>query len=107
MLVHGDLHVRHLIVDETATLTGVIDWGDVALAHPSVDLQIGWSGFSGDARDAFLTAYGAVPLDWALRAMVSALFYSATLALYARRDGVLYLQREAIAGLERATDSLA
>jgi len=107
VLVHGDLHVRHLLVDGSANLTGIIDWGDVAIAHPSVDLQIGWSGFSGEARQAFLAAYGGIPDDWALRALVSALFYSATLALYARRDGASRLEREAIAGLERAMDDQA
>lgn len=103
VLVHGDLHVRHLVVSDQAELAGVIDWGDVSIAHPSVDLQIGWSGFTGIARGAFLTAYGEVPEDWALRAQVSAIFYSATLALYARRDGLRELAREAVAGLERAS----
>ena len=107
VLVHGDLHVRHLLVDGSASLMGVIDWGDVALAHPSVDLQIGWSGFSGEARREFLAAYGEIPDDWALRAMVAALFYSATLALYARRDDASKLEREAIAGLERAMNDQA
>jgi aminoglycoside phosphotransferase (APT) family kinase protein len=105
VVVHGDLHVRHLVVSDQAELAGVIDWGDVSIAHPSVDLQIGWSGFAGQAREAFLTAYGKVPEDWALRAQVSAIFYSATLALYARRDGLRELAREAIAGLERASMS--
>jgi aminoglycoside phosphotransferase (APT) family kinase protein len=107
VLVHGDLHVRHLLVDDAAKLTGVIDWGDVCLAHPSADLQVGWSGFSGEARRAFLGAYGEIPHDWVVRARVSALFYSATLALYARRDGASKLEREAIAGLERAMDQQA
>jgi len=104
VLVHGDLHVRHLLVDEAGDAAGVIDWGDISLAHPSIDLQIGWSGFSGMARAAFLEAYGPVPNGWTLRARLSALFYSATLALYAHRDGLQKLKQEAIAGLRRATD---
>jgi aminoglycoside phosphotransferase (APT) family kinase protein len=45
-LVHGDLHSRHLLVDDDHRLTGVIDWGDLCLSDPSVDLSIVWSFLS-------------------------------------------------------------
>ena len=102
VLVHGDLHVRHALVDQDGHATGIIDWGDISLAHPSVDLQIGWSGFAGEARSALLAAYGPIPDEWRLRARVSALFYSASLATLAHRDGLAALEREARSGLRRA-----
>jgi aminoglycoside phosphotransferase (APT) family kinase protein len=42
---HGDLHVRHLLVDEDAQAAGVIDWGDVCVADPALDLSLAYSGF--------------------------------------------------------------
>jgi aminoglycoside phosphotransferase (APT) family kinase protein len=57
-LVHGDLHVRHLLVDDAGVLAGVIDWGDVCRAHPSADLSLFWSLLPAAGRHAFLAAYG-------------------------------------------------
>ena len=39
VVAHGDLHMRHLLVDGDGELTGVIDWGDVCRGDPSVDLS--------------------------------------------------------------------
>jgi aminoglycoside phosphotransferase (APT) family kinase protein len=100
-LVHGDLHVRHLLVGDTGA-AGVIDWGDMCLADPSVDLQIGWSAFSGSARSAFLDAYGPVPDGRAVRAQVLALHLSALLVIYAQHEGLAAVEREALGGLTRA-----
>lgn len=47
---HGDLHVRHLLVDRDGSATGVIDWGDLCLADPAVDLSIAYFGFAGKPR---------------------------------------------------------
>jgi aminoglycoside phosphotransferase (APT) family kinase protein len=44
VLVHGDLHFRHLLV-EGRSLTRVIDWGDLCLGAPAMDLQIAGSFF--------------------------------------------------------------
>jgi aminoglycoside phosphotransferase (APT) family kinase protein len=38
-LAHGDLHVRHLLVDEAGALAGVIDWGEVCRGHPASELE--------------------------------------------------------------------
>jgi aminoglycoside phosphotransferase (APT) family kinase protein len=40
VLCHGDLHVRHLLVDGDGSAAGVIDWGDLCLADAAVDLSI-------------------------------------------------------------------
>lgn len=103
VVVHGDLHVRHLLVDGTGAAAGVIDWGDVCRADPAVDLAIAFSGFDGAARAAFLTAYGPVSAERELRARVLAVFLSAALAEYAAAEGRDRLLGEALAGLGRAT----
>lgn len=58
VLLHGDLHLRHVLVAGDGTATGVIDWGDTGLGDPAVDLMIGYAAFAGPARRAFLDAYG-------------------------------------------------
>jgi aminoglycoside phosphotransferase (APT) family kinase protein len=100
-VVHGDLHIRHVLVDGAGTVTGVIDWGDLGRADPSSDMSLYWSLLPERARREFLAAYGPVRPDQLLRARVLALFLSAVLALYARHEGMAALEREAIAGLER------
>src|SRR3954470_2197755 len=42
-VVHGDLHFRHLLVDDHGALSGVIDWGDVFRGDPAIDLTLLWS----------------------------------------------------------------
>lgn len=107
VLVHGDLHVRHVLVgrdgaSDEVRVTGVIDWGDVALADPAVDLAIAWAALAGEARAAFLETYGPVSADRELAARVLAVHLSAALAQYAAAEGMAPLLDEALAGLRRA-----
>jgi aminoglycoside phosphotransferase (APT) family kinase protein len=60
VLVHNDLHEEHFLFDlATRDLVGIIDWGDVALGDPAVDLcgVFAWLGMPAAARLA--AAYGA------------------------------------------------
>ena len=92
-LVHGDLHVRHLLVDRE---------GDLCRADPSVDLILFWSFLPPRAREEFLAGYGPVAPERLLRARVLSLFLSATLLLYAEDEGMPNLRAESLAGLARA-----
>ncbi len=69
VLVHGDLHLRHLLVDVSGRATGVIDWGDTCFADTAVDLCLAYAGFTGPAREALLAAYGAVDSEREVRAL--------------------------------------
>jgi aminoglycoside phosphotransferase (APT) family kinase protein len=60
-LVHGDLYARHLLLDETARPTGIIDWGDVHLGDPALDLAIAFLMLPAVAHTTFRDAYG--PID--------------------------------------------
>lgn len=102
VLVHGDLHPRHLLVDRAGRSTGVIDWGDTCFAHPSVDLSLAWSAFDGRARAALLDAYGMIDADTELRARALALCLSAALAEWAAATGEHRLLPEYLHGLHRA-----
>ena len=101
VVVHGDLHFRHLLVDRGAA-SGVIDWGDVCRADPAIDLPLLWSFVPPRGRTAFLDAYGPVNDAQLLRARVLAIQLCAALAEYARVEGNAGVEREAVAGLERA-----
>ena len=102
VVVHGDLHVRHLLVDEHGDISGVIDWGDLGRADPSSDLSLLWSLLPAAARREFIDAYGPVSPDQLLRARVLALFLSAVIALYAHHERMPALERGAIEGVARA-----
>ena len=100
VLLHGDLHVRHFLIDR-AVISGVIDWGDVCVGDPAIDLQLVWSFLPPHGRDGFLEEYGPIDDETRLRARVLAIFLSALLTLYARHESRAALERETLAGLER------
>ena len=102
VLVHGDLHVRHVVVGNDGRASGVLDWGDVCLADPAVDLSLAYAAFGGPARDALLAAYGEVDAERELRARCLAVRLSALLAEYAAAEGRAALLTESLAGLRRA-----
>lgn len=101
VLVHGDLHFRHLLVD-AGTASGVIDWGDVCRSDPAIDLPLLWSFVPPAGRAAFLDAYGPVSAAQLLRARVLGVQLCAALAHYGRVEGNAGVEREAVSGLERA-----
>ncbi|WP_244894040.1 phosphotransferase [Planobispora rosea] len=103
VVVHGDLHLRHLLVGPDGRATGVIDWGDLCRADPAVDLSLAYAGFSGAARTALLAAYGR-PLgpERETAARVLAVFLCAALADYAESTGRDRLLTASLAGIRRA-----
>lgn len=100
VVTHGDLHFRHLLVDG-GRASGVIDWGDVCLADPAIDLSLLWSFVAPGQRGAFLDAYGRVTGAQLVRARVLALQLCATLAHYGRSEGNVPVERAGVDGLER------
>jgi aminoglycoside phosphotransferase (APT) family kinase protein len=104
-IVHGDLHFRHVLVDGGGRLAGVIDWGDLCRADPSVDLALVWALLPRESRDAFLEAYGPVSGERLLRARVLALCLCAALAAYGRHEALPGVEGEALDGLRRAAES--
>jgi aminoglycoside phosphotransferase (APT) family kinase protein len=103
VVVHGDLHLRHVLIDDLGAVAGVIDWGDLAVSDPSVDLSLGWALFPPDVRKEFLSAYGEVDHETRLRARVLALFLCAALAISAFHRGPRSVLEAAVRGLTIAT----
>jgi len=106
VLVHGDLHFRHVLVDGGG-VTGIVDWGDVCRADPAVDLSLVWSYFPPAGREAFLDEYGDVTEAQAVRGQVLGLSLCAALARYGRDEGFVDVERDAVAGLDRIARGLA
>jgi aminoglycoside phosphotransferase (APT) family kinase protein len=107
VVCHGDLHLRHVLVRADGRAGGVIDWGDVCLADPAIDLAFAYAALSGSARASLLTAYEAGNgrrLDAAQEtlARLLALGLSAMLALTAHECEDVGLRDEALAGMARA-----
>ena len=61
-LVHYDLLPEHILLDPaTGHLSGIIDWGDVGIAHPAVDLAAAFIQPGLTDAPAAMHAYGASP----------------------------------------------
>ncbi|MEO6470898.1 MAG: phosphotransferase [Aeromicrobium sp.] len=100
---HGDLYSRHVLVGpEADAVCGIIDWGDLCMAVPAVDLAIAYSAFSGEARESLLDAYGSIDPETEIRSRTFAIFSAASVAHYAHDVGDEILLDEAIAGLQGA-----
>ena len=84
-------------------LSAVIDWGDLCLGDPSIDLSLYWSLLDAPARAAFREAYGTDSLSppRLLRARVLALSLNGLLARYALDIADPALLAETLAGLDR------
>lgn len=100
-VVHGDLHLRHLLVDDHGQPTAVIDWIDLSRSTPGVDLALYWSLLPQEGRAEFREAYGPITDEQLLCARILALFLCGTLAVYGHHEGMPTLKREALAGLDR------
>ncbi|HYF52485.1 MAG TPA: phosphotransferase [Planctomycetota bacterium] len=82
VVVHGDLYERHLIVNEQHCISGVIDWGDVHVGDPAVDLSIVYRLLPAEERDAFYRVYGQIDARTAAMAQWRAAFHALQLAAY-------------------------
>ncbi|QEO09191.1 aminoglycoside phosphotransferase family protein [Protaetiibacter larvae] len=56
--LHGDLHPGNVLVDG-ATVTAVIDFGDITAGDPAADLSAGWLFFTAAGRERFRAQLGA------------------------------------------------
>ncbi|QHE54005.1 phosphotransferase [Pontibacillus sp. HMF3514] len=81
-LVHGDFHIRNILVDVENRISGVIDWGDSVIGHPSVDLSFIYSFFSEQGREHFYDIYGQVDEETKTLAKFISIYISVVLLLY-------------------------
>ena len=86
-LVHGDLYIRHLMIDSNRTLCGVIDWGDIHVGDPALDLQVVFTVLPKETHPAFFAAYGTVSNETWLLARLRGLFSTCVTTVYANSIG--------------------
>lgn len=99
VVVHGDLYVRHLLVDEDRRVAGVIDWGDVHGGDPALDLAVAYAFLPARARDTFARAYGPADERTWRTARLRAAYHSVNLLWFADSTGDETLVRESLRSL--------
>jgi aminoglycoside phosphotransferase (APT) family kinase protein len=105
-LVHGDLYARHVLLDANASLTGVIDWGDVHLGDPAIDIAIAHLVLPSSAHTAFRDAYGAVDdRTWTV-ARYRAIYHAIIELDYGIRENDAGMREIGFAALRLMKDSL-
>lgn len=62
--VHGDISAGNLLVDK-GRLSGVIDFGQLAVGDPACDFSIAWTFFTGESRKTFRARLGVDSATWA------------------------------------------
>jgi aminoglycoside phosphotransferase (APT) family kinase protein len=104
-VVHGDLHLRHLLVDDRGAPAAVIDWIDLSRNEPGVDLVLYWCALPPGGREEFRASYGPLTDDQLLLGRILSLFLCGTLAVWGDHEGVEHVKREALGGLARTLDA--
>ena len=85
-LIHGDFYPRHVLArngSEGLQVTGIIDWGDVQIGDPAVDLSIVYTFFEPEERPVFWRAYGREESEFNAPVMTArAAMYGVALSSY-------------------------
>lgn len=61
---HGDLLLENLLLDETGGLAAVLDFGGLAVGHPTVDLVVAWEALDEEGRRVFRRALDVDDATW-------------------------------------------
>jgi aminoglycoside phosphotransferase (APT) family kinase protein len=86
-------------VDEEGRMTGVIDFGDLHMGHPALDLSVAWTLLPARARSDFFAVYGAVPPRVAAAARLRALTSAVAQEAYGHDVGDARLKHEGVLAL--------
>ena len=106
LLVHGDFYSRHLILNESNEVTGVIDWGDIGLCHPAIDLAITYTFLPVTSHVQFEQEYGPISQNtWEL-ARFRALYSASLTSMYGASIQDQNLVSVGLWGLENIRNSL-
>lgn len=103
-LVHGDLHIRNMLVNEIGTVSAIIDWGDTHIGHPAIDLSIAYSFLPVEGRDRFYEIYGDVSPDVKSIARFKAVYTLIILLLYADDLNEVELLSDSLISLRMALE---
>jgi aminoglycoside phosphotransferase (APT) family kinase protein len=99
VVVHGDFYSRHLLVDDAGRMCGVIDFGDLHVDHPAVDLSSVWTVLPPRARREFFAVYGEVDARALAAARLRALTSGLAQEAYGRDVGDAGIERAGVLAL--------
>ena len=99
VVVHGDFYSRHILVDGDRRMAGVIDFGDLHLDHPAVDLSIVWTVLPPGVRRQFFAIYGDVDDRTRAAARLRAVTSGLAQEAYGRDVGDASIEREGVRSL--------
>lgn len=105
VLVHGDLYCRHLMFEQEE-LVGIIDWGDVGINNPAVDLGVVFSFYPAHCHQVFFDIYGALDSETHAYARFLGLYSAITVMLYGHDIEDPQLVQEAKESLLRINSKL-
>jgi aminoglycoside phosphotransferase (APT) family kinase protein len=100
-VVHGDLYSRHVLLRADASLSGIIDWGDLHFGHPGLDLAIAFIMLPPSAYESFFAEYGGAEQRTREIALYRAIYHSVLTADYAHAIGDPHLLAASLGALER------
>lgn len=100
VLLHGDLYVRHLLIDSNRNLIGIIDWGDVHYGDPALDLSVVFTVLPPHTHKHFFDVYGPISTETWLLARFRALMSALIVTVYAHSIEDNDLLQEGKLGLE-------
>lgn len=95
-IVHGDLYSRHIILNENKQISGIIDWGDVMLDEPTIDLSLAHSFLPIEAHESFKLNYGNISDNNWLIARLRAVSYGVSLAAFGYDTGDRAVHQEGL-----------
>lgn len=101
-LVHGDLHIRNMLVDEEGKVSAIIDWGDTHIGHPAIDLSIAYSFLPPEGRKIFFEIYGEVRIEEKMAAKFKAIYTTLLLLLYSNEQNDHTLKEDCLDSLHIA-----
>ncbi len=58
-LIHGDIHAGHILIDNDANVTGLIDWTEAKVTDISNDFTFHYKAFGEEGLEALILAYKA------------------------------------------------
>jgi aminoglycoside phosphotransferase (APT) family kinase protein len=82
--VHGDMYPRHVIVQPQGEVSGIIDWGDLHVGDPALDVSIVFALLAPIDQESFWREYGNADPDLRIRAAFRALHYGIVLRSFGR-----------------------
>jgi aminoglycoside phosphotransferase (APT) family kinase protein len=104
--LHGDLYCRHILVDPISFLPcGLIDWGDVHVGDPGIDLAAGMI-FNESAFNVFKDHYGNIDSERFALMLFHSFCHSMSFLPYAYEQNKKALKKWAAMVLERTIEEI-